>query len=104
MNFMIERFPTQGIRSEIPYQSLLRLHEEVETGNFSKPDENQETNTINLQLRLESVVLGDVGHLSKEKAGCFAKTSSFFLRASGTNCCLVNITGNKVNLRNGEGL
>ena len=51
------RFPTQGIRSEIPYQSLLRLHEEVETGNFSKPDENQETNTINLQLRLESVVL-----------------------------------------------
>ena len=51
------RFPTQGIRSEIPYQSLLRLQEEVETGNFSKPDENQETNTINLQLRLKSVVL-----------------------------------------------
>ena len=58
MNILIEvDFPTQGIRSEIPYQRSLRLHEEVETGNFSKLDENQETNMINLQLRLKSVVL-----------------------------------------------
>ena len=45
-----------------------------------------------------------VGHLSKGKTGCFAKISSLFLSTSGRNCYLVEVTGKKVNLGDGEGL
>ena len=48
---------------------------------------------------------GDVpGHLSKGKSAGFAKTVSYFLRASNENCCRVEVTGERVNLGDGEGL
>ena len=37
---------------------------------------------------------GDVvGHLSKGRSARFAKTVSYFLRASNENCCRVEVTG-----------
>ena len=45
-----------------------------------------------------------VGHLSKERSARFAKTVSYFLRASNENCCRVEVTGKRVNLGDGEGL
>ena len=46
---------------------------------------------------------GDVvGHLSKEKSGRFTKTVSHFLRASNENCCLVEVTGKRVHLCDGD--
>ena len=48
---------------------------------------------------------GDVvGHLSKGRFARFAKTVSYFLRASNENCCRVEVTDKRVNLGNGEGL
>ena len=48
---------------------------------------------------------GDVvGHISKGRSAHFAKTISYFLRASNENCCWVEVTGQRVNLGNGEGL
>ena len=48
---------------------------------------------------------GDVvGHPSKGKSARFAKTVSYFLRASHENCCRAEVTGKRVNLGNGEGL
>ena len=48
---------------------------------------------------------GDVvGHLSKGRSARFAKTVSYFLRASNENCCRVEVTGKRVNLGDGEGL
>ena len=48
---------------------------------------------------------GDVpGHLSKGKSAGFAKTVLYFLRASNENCCRVEVTGERVNLGDGEGL
>ena len=47
---------------------------------------------------------GDVvGHLSMWYAR-FAKTVSYFLRASNENCCRVEVMGKRVNLGDGEGL
>ena len=45
-----------------------------------------------------------VGHLTKGKTGRFAKTISFFLRASEDNVCKVEITGRRVNLGDKQGL
>ena len=45
-----------------------------------------------------------VGHLSKGKSVRFAKTVSYFLRASNENCCRIEVTGKRVNLGSGEGL
>ena len=45
-----------------------------------------------------------VGHLAKGKTGRFAKTISFFLRASNDNSCKVEVTGKRVNLGDGYGL
>ena len=45
-----------------------------------------------------------VGHLSKGRSARSAKTVSYFLRASNENCCRVEVTGERVNLGNGEGL
>ena len=45
-----------------------------------------------------------VGHLTKGKTGRFAKTISFFLRASKDNSCKVEVTGKRVNLGDGHGL
>ena len=45
-----------------------------------------------------------VGHLAKRKTGRFAKTISFFLRASNDNSCKVEVTGKRVNLGDGQGL
>ena len=45
-----------------------------------------------------------VGHLSKGMSVRFAKTVSYFLRASNENCCRVEVTGKRVNLSDGEGL
>ena len=45
-----------------------------------------------------------VGHSSKGKSARFAKTVSYFLRASHENCCRAEVTGKRVNLGNGEGL
>lgn len=45
-----------------------------------------------------------VGHLAKGKTGRFAKTISFFFRASNNNSCKVEVTGKRVNLGNGHGL
>ena len=48
---------------------------------------------------------GDVvGHLSKGRSARFAKTVSYFLRASNENCCRVEVTGKRANLGDGEGL
>ena len=48
---------------------------------------------------------GDVvGHLSKGRSARFAKTVSYFLRASNENCCRVEVTGKRVNLGAEEGL
>ena len=48
---------------------------------------------------------GDVvGHLSKGRPARFARTVSYFLRASNENCCRVEVTGKGVNLGDGEGL
>ena len=48
---------------------------------------------------------GDVvGHLSKERSVRFAKTVSYFLRASNENCCRIEVRGKRVNLGDGEGL
>ena len=48
---------------------------------------------------------GDVvGHLSKGRSARFAKTVSYFLRASNENCCRVEVTGKRVNLDTEEGL
>ena len=48
---------------------------------------------------------GDVvGHLSKGRSAHFAKTVSYFLRASNENCCQVEVTGKRVNLGDGKGL
>ena len=44
-----------------------------------------------------------VGHLSKGRSARFAKTVSYFLRASNENCCWVELTGTIVNLGDGEG-
>ena len=45
---------------------------------------------------------GDVvGHLSKGRSARFAKTVSYFLRASNENCCRVEVTDKRVNLGNG---
>ena len=42
---------------------------------------------------------GDVvGHLSKGRSPRFAKTISYFLRASNANCCRVEVTGKRVYL------
>ena len=45
-----------------------------------------------------------VGHLANRKTGSFAKTISFFLRASNDNSCKVEVTGKRVNLGDGYGL
>ena len=45
-----------------------------------------------------------VGHLAKGKTVRFAKTISFFLRASNDNSCKVEVTGKRVNLGDGHGL
>ena len=45
-----------------------------------------------------------VGHLSKGRSALFAKTVSYFLRASNENCCRVEVTGKRVKLGDGEGL
>ena len=48
---------------------------------------------------------GDVvEYLSKGRSARFAKTISYFLRASNKNCCRVEVTGKRVNLGDGEGL
>ena len=48
---------------------------------------------------------GDVvGHLSKGRSARFAKTVSYFLRASNENCCRIEVTGKRVKLGDGEGL
>ena len=48
---------------------------------------------------------GDVvGHLSKGRSARFAKTVSYFLRASNENCCRVEVMSKRVNLGDGEGL
>ena len=48
---------------------------------------------------------GDVvGHLSKGRSARFAKTVSYFLRASNENCCRVEVMGKRVNLGDGERL
>ena len=48
---------------------------------------------------------GDVvGRPSKGRSARFAKTISYFLRASNENCCRVEVMGKKVNLGDGEGL
>ena len=47
---------------------------------------------------------GDVvGRLSKGCSARFAKTVSYFLRASNENCCRVEVTGKRINLGEGEG-
>ena len=70
--------------------------------NFSKLDWNQKMNLTNMLLAVISVV---VGHLAKGKTGRFAKTISFFLRASNNNnSCKVVVTGKRVNLGDGNGL
>ena len=64
---------------------------------FSKLDQNQK--------RVAVERCGDViGHLSKRKSARFAKTVSYFLRASNENCCRVEVKGKRVNLGDGEGL
>ena len=45
-----------------------------------------------------------VEHLTKGKTGRISKKVSFFLRASDGNCCHVEVTGQRVNLNDGEGL
>ena len=45
-----------------------------------------------------------VGHLAKGKTGRFAKTISFFLRASNDSSCKVEVTGKRVNFGDGQGL
>ena len=45
-----------------------------------------------------------VGHLAKGKTGRFAKTISFFLRASNDSSCKVEVTGKRVNLGDGKAL
>ena len=45
-----------------------------------------------------------VGHLSKGRSALFAKTVSYFLRASNENCCRVEVTCKRVKLGDGEGL
>ena len=41
---------------------------------------------------------GDVvGHLSKGRSAHFAKTVSYFIRASNENCCRVEVTSKRVN-------
>ena len=48
---------------------------------------------------------GDVvGHLSKGRSAGFAKTVSYFLRASNENWCRVEVMVKRVNLGDGEGL
>ena len=48
---------------------------------------------------------GDVvRHLSKGRSIRFAKTVSYFLRASNENCCRVEVTSKRVNLGDEEGL
>lgn len=45
-----------------------------------------------------------VGHLMKDKAGRFAKTIFYFLRANKKNNCTVVVTGKAVNRGDGEGM
>ena len=45
-----------------------------------------------------------VGHLPKGRSTRFAKTVSYFLRASKENCCRVEVIGKRVNLGDREGL
>ena len=45
-----------------------------------------------------------VGHLSKGRSAHFAKTVLYFLPASNENCCRVEVTRERVNLGDGEGL
>ena len=50
-------------------------------------------------------ICGDVvGHLSKRQSARFAKTVSYFLRASNENCCRVEVPCKRVNLGDEEGL
>ena len=95
-------FPTEGVWSEIPYQSLLRLHEEVKKKHLSRNEflkaqlePGNEYNIFIVAFRKRGAV---VGYLSKRK------TSLFFLHASDRNCCLVDVTRKGVNHGNGEGL
>ena len=45
-----------------------------------------------------------IGNLSEGRSARFARTVSYFLRASNENYCRVEVTGKRVNLGDGEGL
>ena len=48
---------------------------------------------------------GDVvGHLSKRRSARFAKSISYFLRASNENCSRVDVTGKRLHLGDRKGL
>ena len=61
---------------------------------FSKLDQNQRTSLINMQSQLK-----DGLHLFKGRSARFLETVLYFLRASNKNCCRVEVTRKRVNLR-----
>ena len=45
-----------------------------------------------------------IGHLKKGKAGRYAKIVSYFLRINPMNTASINVTGKRINFRDGQGL